>query len=101
MDIWFVLETPRDLKKSSSPSSSGLRMSREMEKEQPSEVEEEIMEVRRCCVLLLNFFLTKGSATAKWRRRRRRAGWNIAAAPRTRVLYEYIVLQVLHSSESS
>ena len=45
MDMWFVLGTPSDLK-NSSPSPSGLKASRKSaEQEQPSEVEEEIIEV--------------------------------------------------------
>lgn len=45
IDMWFVLGTPRDLKKSPS-SSSEVRATRKTEQEQPSEVEEEeIIEV--------------------------------------------------------
>eukprot|EP00903_Cladosiphon_okamuranus_P009644 g9177.t1 len=42
MDMWFVLDAPRDWKKSSSsPSKSGLKTVWKKEQEQPSEVEEE------------------------------------------------------------
>lgn len=44
MDMWFVLDTPSDLKKSSTPP-SGVKATRKSEQEQPSEVEEEIIEV--------------------------------------------------------
>ena len=51
VDMWFVLDTPRDLKKPSSTSSEA-EVTREAEQqEQPSEVEEAINEVG--CRLLL------------------------------------------------
>lgn len=79
MDMWFVLDTPRDLKKSPS-SPSAVKATPQIEQEQPSEIEEETIQVLIYIVFsFLRVFLLSNDmptqSSDERARRRQPAGW--------------------------